>query len=52
MNYDYVEKHREGDHICYISNLQKMQRHYPRWTVTKSLDDIFSEIVDAWRTRA
>jgi CDP-paratose 2-epimerase len=51
MNWDYVEKAREGDHICYISDLGKMRQHYPNWEITKSLDDIFEEIVDAWNTR-
>ena len=23
MNYEYVDKNREGDHICYISNLEQ-----------------------------
>jgi|SRR3984893_13524181 len=44
MNYEYIDKNREGDHICYVSNLAKMRRHYPGWDITKSLDDIFEEI--------
>ena len=44
MNYEYVDKNREGDHICYISDLRKMKAHYPAWGITKSLDQIFSEI--------
>jgi CDP-paratose 2-epimerase len=51
MESNYVDKAREGDHICYISNLDKIQSHYPKWGVTKSLDDIFSEIVAAWEVR-
>jgi len=51
MNYTYSNKNREGDHICYYSDLRKMQEHYPNWGITKSLDDIFSEIVHAWETR-
>ena len=51
MQYEYVDKNREGDHICYISDLRKMRSHYPNWNLTKSLDDIFSEIVEAWRKR-
>lgn len=51
MNWEYVEKSREGDHICYISNLNKMKQHFPDWGITKSLDDIFREIVDAWKNR-
>src|SRR6185436_739136 len=48
MNYEYVDKNREGDHICYISNLSKMRAHYPNWDITKSLDDIFGEIYKSW----
>jgi CDP-paratose 2-epimerase len=51
MVYEYVEKNREGDHICYISDLSKTIAHYPNWGITKSLDDIFEEIHRAWVTR-
>lgn len=51
MSYEYVEKNREGDHICYISDLRKMQAHYPGWRITKTLDDVFDEIVTSWRSR-
>jgi len=51
MLYEYVEKNREGDHICYISNLAKMKSHYPKWTITKSLNTIFVEIHRAWLER-
>lgn len=51
MRYEYVDKNREGDHICYISDLSKIKEHYPTWDITKSLDDIFTEIHDAWVTR-
>lgn len=44
MQYEYVDKNREGDHICYISDLTKMRAHYPGWDITKSLYDIFTEI--------
>ena len=52
MEWEYVDKNREGDHICYISDLKKMKEHYPGWNLTKSLEDIFSEIVEAWKKRA
>ena len=51
MRYEYVDKNREGDHMCYISDLSKIKDHYPQWDITKSLDDIFTEIHDAWVTR-
>jgi CDP-paratose 2-epimerase len=45
--FDYVEQNRIGDHICYISDLTKMRTHYPSWDITKTLDDIFTEIYEA-----
>ncbi|HNW43897.1 MAG TPA: NAD-dependent epimerase/dehydratase family protein [Elusimicrobiales bacterium] len=51
MNYEYVEKNREGDHICYISDLRKMKAHYPGWDITIPLPAIFSEIAEAWARR-
>ncbi len=51
MRYEYVDKNREGDHMCYISDLSKIKEHYPKWDITKSLDDIFTEIHAAWVTR-
>ncbi len=51
MDFKYVDKAREGDHMCYVSNLAKTRAHYPTWDVTKSLDDIFTEIVEAWEVR-
>jgi CDP-paratose 2-epimerase len=51
MQYEYVDQNREGDHICYYSDLRKMQQHYPNWSVTKSLESILIEIVEGWRNR-
>ena len=51
MVWRYVDENRIGDHICYYSDLRKMKSHYPSWNVTRNLDDIFEEIVDAWTQR-
>ncbi len=51
MRHEYLDRNRDGDHVCYISDLSKMRSHYPSWTVTKTLDDIFSEIHEAARSR-
>jgi CDP-paratose 2-epimerase len=51
MQWEYSDKNREGDHICYYSDPSKMKAHYPNWDITKSLDDIFSEIVGSWKER-
>lgn len=47
----YVAEHRSGDHICYYSDLRKMHTHYPKWGITKSLEETVEEIVAAWRER-
>lgn len=44
---EYVEQNRVGDHICYISDMTKFRRHYPVWRITRSLDDILREMVQA-----
>lgn len=51
MIYEYVEKNREGDHICYISDLSKMKSHYPNWSITKNLQTTFEEIVLSLKKR-
>ncbi len=47
----YVNQARAGDHICYFSDLRKIQMHYPKWNITRRLPQIFEEIVAAWRER-
>jgi CDP-paratose 2-epimerase len=51
QRYTYVEQARSGDHICYYSDLRKMRSHYPKWNITRSLPQIFEEIVASWRER-
>jgi CDP-paratose 2-epimerase len=51
MEYVYVDKNREGDHICYYSDLRKMKAHFPGWDITKSLKDTIEEIVKSWQNR-
>lgn len=51
MVFEYIDKNREGDHICYISDLSKMRSHYPEWDISKTLNDIFIEIYESWRDR-
>ncbi|WP_350199240.1 NAD-dependent epimerase/dehydratase family protein [Gimesia maris] len=51
MRWKYSDENRSGDHICYYSNLDHMKSDYPEWGITKSLDDIFSEVVQSWEQR-
>ena len=50
MHWEYSDQARIGDHICYYSDLSKMQEHYPAWRITRSLDDTLGEIVDRWKS--
>ena len=51
MHHEYRDRPREGDHICYISDLRRFRAHYPEWSITRSLDDILEDLVRAWRDR-
>lgn len=41
----YSATNRIGDHICYYSDLRKLQSHYPTWRLTYSLDRIVDEMI-------
>lgn len=51
MIYDYSDENRIGDHICYISDLSKMKKHYPNWDITINLQETFLEIYNSWLQR-
>lgn len=51
MRFEYVDQNREGDHICYVSNLDKMRAHYPSWDVRIPLGQIFEEVIRSWAQR-
>jgi len=44
LSVEYVDRHRVGDHICYISDLRKAQSDYPGWGIEYSLDRIVDEL--------
>lgn len=43
--YNYTEHHRAGDHICYYTDLSKVNKHYPSWSIKFDLKSIFNEII-------
>ena len=51
MQWVYDEKPREGDHVCYYSDLRRMQRDYPGWSPRVTLDETFDQIVESWMRR-
>ena len=42
---EYVEQHRIGDHICYLTDLRRWRADYPQWELTRSLPTIYQELV-------
>lgn len=48
---EYVPLARRGDHQCYISDLRKLQRDYPKWNISVSVRELISEIIEGWRAR-
>jgi CDP-paratose 2-epimerase len=51
MKWHYVDENRIGDHICYYSDLRKMQAHYPDWKIVNTLPMIFQQIASSWKQR-
>lgn len=49
--FEYQDKSREGDHICYYSDLSKMKSHYPGWDISINLNSIIEEIANGWKNR-
>jgi CDP-paratose 2-epimerase len=47
LNWTYVESNRIGDHIWWISDVEKFKSHYPNWELTYSATDILKEIYDS-----
>lgn len=45
VSHTYVEDHRKGDHICYISDLTKFRSHFPKWQLEWSLDRILGRMM-------
>ena len=52
LRYDYFDQHREGNHICDISDLSKRRTDYPEWDISKNIDQIFDEILQDYRASA
>ncbi len=51
VEYDLSSEARKGDHICYISDLSKLRRHYPKWEITLSLREILTRMIEAERAK-
>jgi CDP-paratose 2-epimerase len=47
MKRAYDPANRAGDHIWWISDTRRFQRHYPDWRLTRTIDAMVREIHDA-----
>jgi len=47
MNTLYVDENRIGDHIWWISSVEKFKKHYPQWKLTYNVPQILQEIYAA-----
>jgi CDP-paratose 2-epimerase len=52
VRWRYDERNRRGDHICYVSNLQKLRSHFPGWRITRDLDSIVDEMIESELAKA
>jgi CDP-paratose 2-epimerase len=46
-SYVINDEHRIGDHIWYITDLNKFKNDYPNWTIKISVFDIIDEIIES-----
>lgn len=44
LNWSYVDSNRIGDHIWWISDVQKFKNHHPDWSLTYTVSGILEEI--------
>ena len=44
LDYSLEETNRVGDHICYITDLRRIQTDYPSWRIKHDIDSVFREI--------
>lgn len=47
LDWTYMEDNRAGDHIWWVSDVRKFQRHYPGWRYQYDLRSILEEIHEA-----
>jgi CDP-paratose 2-epimerase len=51
QSYEYSDENRIGDHICYYSDLAKINEHYPEFKIENSLSETIRQIVSAQTNR-
>ena len=44
LNFKYQKQNRTGDHIWYITNNRKFKKHFPKWKIKYSLENIIEKM--------
>jgi len=52
LQYSHTDKNRSGDHIWYISDVNKFKNHYPAWEYKYNIQDIITDIYQAQSIRS
>ena len=51
VNWSYEETNRTGDHIWWVSDVRRFQRHYPNWRYKYGINEMLKEIIEAQTER-
>jgi CDP-paratose 2-epimerase len=51
LNYTLSDSARQGDHIWYISDVNKFQNQYPDWKYSYTIEQTMIEMVEATKER-
>ena len=51
LDFEISEQNRIGDHIWYISDVNKFKSHYPNWNYTITIEETIREMVEAIKSR-
>jgi len=49
--FEYIDRSRVGDHLCYISDLTRITNELKGWSLSISLPEIIEQLVSSWRLR-
>ena len=47
LDYTILDEARSGDHIWYVSDVRKFQKHYPNWKFEYDMKKTIDEMVQA-----
>jgi CDP-paratose 2-epimerase len=51
LRWQYSDSNRSGDHIWYVSDVNKFRAHYPRWSYAYDLRAIVQAVYQGWCNR-